>query len=68
MNAITFHVPDETSEKIREIADARGVSVDALLSDFTADMVKQYEAHQIYLEMAQQGETEVDEALTLLRR
>lgn len=68
MNAITIQVPDDMQEKVRQIADAEGMSVDALLADYTAHMVRSYEARKLYLEMKVQGETEVEKALELLRR
>jgi len=68
MNAVTFHVPDSIQQKIEEIADAQGVSVEILLGDVTAQMVEQFEARKLFLEMAKQGESEIDEAIALLRR
>ena len=68
MNAITFHVPDDVQATIREIAASQGLSVDSLLAEYTTHMVRQYEAHKRFLEMARRGETEVEEALELLRR
>jgi hypothetical protein len=68
MNAVTFHVPDTIQQKIEEIADAQGVSVETLLGDVAAQMVEQFEARKLFLEMAKQGENEVEEALALLRR
>lgn len=68
MNAVIFHVPDNIQKKIEEIADAQGVSVDILLGDVTAQMVEHFEARKLFLEMAKQGESEVEEALALLRR
>lgn len=68
MNAVTFQVPDSIHQKIEEIADAKGVSIETLLGDVATKMVEQFEAHQLFLEMAKQGEREVDEALALLRR
>ncbi|MBX9458828.1 MAG: hypothetical protein KL863_23850 [Rhizobium sp.] len=68
MNAITFHLPPEVQRKIREIAEAEGMSIDVLLGDFAAHMVKQYEGQQLFLEMSNAGAPEVDKALELLRR
>jgi predicted transcriptional regulator len=68
MNAITIHVSDDMQEKVRQIADAEGLSVDFLLSEFTSHMIKQYEARKLFLEMKAQGEGEVEKALELLRR
>lgn len=68
MNAITIHVSDDMQEKVRQIADAEGVSIDTLLGDFTSHMIKQYEARKLFLEMKARGEGEVEKALELLRR
>lgn len=68
MNAITIHVPEDLQEKMQEIADAEGMSLDALLVDYSAHMIKHYEANKLFLEMKARGETEVDKALELLRR
>lgn len=68
MNAITIHMPEDLQEKMREIATAEGMSMDALLVDYSAHMIKHYEARKRFLEMKARGETEVDKALELLRR
>jgi hypothetical protein len=68
MNAITFHVPESVQEKIREIADSQGTSVDSLLGEFTIHMIREYEARQLFLQMKERGQTEVEAALELLRR
>ena len=68
MNAITIHVPEDLKIKMLEIADAEGLSLDALLIDYSAHMIKHYEARKLFLEMKASGETEVEKALELLRR
>ena len=68
MNAITIHMPEDLQEKMQEIAAAEGMSVDALLVDYSTHMIKHYEARKWFLEMKARGETEVDKALELLRR
>ena len=68
MNAITIHVSDDMQEKMQRIADAEGVSLDALLGEFTSHMIKQYEARELFLEMQATGAGEVEKALELLRR
>ncbi|MDB5550697.1 MAG: hypothetical protein JWL86_681 [Rhizobium sp.] len=68
MNAVTFQVPDSIQQKIEEIANAKGVSVETLLGDVATQLVEQFEARKLFLEMANQGENEVEEALALLRR
>ena len=68
MNDITFHVPDDIRNRIEKIAREKGVTIDSLLAEMTAHAVEEFEAYQQFLEMARQGEDEVEEALELLRR
>lgn len=68
MNAITFHVPDDVQATIREIAAAQGLSVDALLAEYTTHIAKEYQARKRFSDLARRGENEVAEALALLRR
>lgn len=68
MNAITFNVPENIRSRIETIAKEKGVTVDSLLGEMTTHAVEEFEAYQHFLEMARQGEGEVEEALELLRR
>jgi hypothetical protein len=67
VNALTFNVPDEILKRIDKIAADKGVTIEDLLGEMTAHAVEEFEAHQMFLEMARQGEGEVEEALKLLR-
>ena len=68
MNAIVIPVSQDTAEKVARIAGERGVSVETLMSDVAVHMVEQFETHKLYLQEAERGQHEIDEALELLRR
>ncbi|CZT35270.1 hypothetical protein [Rhizobium sp. 9140] len=68
MNAIVIPVSSETAEKVARIADERGVTVEALMSDVAIHMAKQFETYELYREQAERGRHEVDQALGLLKR
>jgi hypothetical protein len=68
MNALTVELSSEVHEKVEFIAAERGVSPERLLSEMTAEMVKQHEVYRVFEEMAACGRAREAEALDFLRR
>jgi predicted transcriptional regulator len=68
MNALTVELSSEVHEKVDLIAAEKGVTPEHLLSEMTAEMVMQHDAHRLFLEMAERGKGREEEALALLQR
>jgi len=68
MNAVTLNIPEEIHRKVNEIAAERGLRPEDLLADMAERMVREYDAHQAFMEMAAQGKSDVDAAVRLLNR
>ncbi|MDF1635734.1 hypothetical protein, partial [Mycoplana sp. MJR14] len=68
MNAVTLKIPDDVHRKVNEIAAERGLRPEDLLADMAERMVREYDAHQAFMEMADQGKSDVDAAVKLLNR
>lgn len=68
MTMLSFHVSKDVEKKVADIAAESGRSVEDLLSDMTARMVRDFEARQTFEAMSERGRGEVDKALDLLRK
>jgi predicted transcriptional regulator len=68
MNAITIPLSPDTAEKVARIACERGVSVETLMSDVAMHLVQQFDTYTLYLQEAERGQHEVDQALEMLKR
>jgi predicted transcriptional regulator len=68
MTMLSFQVSKDVEKKVADIAAESGRTVEDLLSDMTARMVRDFEARQTFETMAQRGRGEVDNALDLIRK
>ncbi len=68
MNAIVVQIPDEVEGTLQEIAATKGMTIESLLAEASADMVRQYEGYKLFLEMKEKGKGRVEEGLALLRK
>ncbi|MDM9628197.1 hypothetical protein QTL95_20090 [Rhizobium sp. S152] len=66
MTMLSFQVSKDVEKKVADIAAESGRTVEDLLSDMTARMVRDFEARQTFETMAERGRGEVDKALDLL--
>lgn len=66
MNAIVVQIPDDVQVKLEEIATTKGQTVETLLAEASADMVRQYEGYKVFLEMSERGQGRTEEGLALL--
>jgi cysteinyl-tRNA synthetase len=65
---LSFQVSPEMQDKIARMAAESGLTIENLLEDMTARMVKDFEAYKTFEAMAKRGQGEVEKALELLRR
>lgn len=68
MTMLSFQVSKDVEKKVANIAAESGRSVEDLLSDMTARMVRDFEARQTFEAMSERGRGEIDQALELLRK
>ncbi|MBO9124427.1 MULTISPECIES: hypothetical protein [unclassified Rhizobium] len=68
MTMLSFPVSKDVEKKVADIAAESGRTVEDLLSDMTARMVRDFEARQTFEAMSERGRGEVDQALDLLRK
>jgi predicted transcriptional regulator len=68
MTVLSFQVSPDVEKKIADIASESGKSVDDLLGETTARMVRDFEAHQTFTAMVDCGRGEIDQALELLSK
>lgn len=68
MTTLSFQVSKDVEKKVADIAAESGRTVEDLLSDMTARMVRDFEARQTFEAMSERGRGEVDKALDLLRK
>jgi predicted transcriptional regulator len=66
MTVLSFQVSPDVEKKIADMANESGKTVDDLLGEMTARMVRDFEARQTFETMAGRGHGEIDQALELL--
>jgi len=68
MTMLSFQVSKDVEKKVADIAAESGRTVEDLLSDMTARMVRDFEARHTFETMSERGRGEVDKAPELLRK
>ena len=66
MSALTVRLPDDTHERLRELARHRGVSVSKLMEGLSTIAVAQHDAETLFRALAAQGS--VEEELRVLEK
>lgn len=66
MSTLTVRLPDETAERLQELARRRGMSVNKLFEEMTVQAIAAFDAETRYRAMASRGDPE--RALAILDR
>ena len=66
MGTLTIRVPNDTHERLRRLADARGVSVNKLIEDLSTAALAEFDAETRFRIRAARGST--SEGLRLLEK
>ena len=66
MGTLTIRVPDGTHERLRRLAEARGVSVNKLIEEFSTAALAEFDVETRFLARAARGS--VKTGLALLRK
>ena len=68
MNAVTIEISPEKQDVIAQIAKQRGMSVEHLFASMTDKLISEFEAQSEFRRLTEQGRSEVETAIQLLRR
>ena len=67
MSALTLRLPDHKHERLKAMAEQRGVSLARLLDELTTQALVEFDTETRYLARAQNGSNRVERGLELLR-
>lgn len=68
MSALTLRLPDEKHQRLKEMAQQRGQSVNRLLDEVTTLMLAEFDAETRFILRARQGTGKKDRGLALLAK
>lgn len=66
MSTLTIRLPDDTAERLKKLARARGISVNKLMEEMSTQALAAFDAETRFQAMAARGNTE--KALDILDR
>jgi hypothetical protein len=66
MTIVNLTIPVDIENKVGLIADERGISIDALISELATSLVTEHDAHMRYLQRIELGKGREQDALSLL--
>ena len=66
MSTLTIRLPDDTAERLRSLAKARGLSVNKLMEELSTQAIAAFDAENRFRAMARHGDLE--EARRILDR
>ncbi len=64
MRTLTIRLPDDTAQRLKQLAASRGLSVNKLFEEMSARMLSAWDAENHFRVMAAQGD--VEDALRVL--
>lgn len=68
MSALTLRLPDEKHQRLKEMAQQRGQSVNRLLDEVTTLMLAEFDAETRFILRARQGVGKKDRGFALLAK
>lgn len=66
MSTLTIRLPDDTAQRLKSLAQSRGLSVNKLLEEFSVQAIAAFDAESRFRAVAASGSPE--QALTILDR
>ncbi len=66
MSTLTIRLPDDTAERLRSLARSRGLSVNKLVEEMSAQALAAWDTESRFRTLAAQGD--VEQALSILDR
>ncbi len=68
MSALTLRLPDHKHERLKAMAEQRGVSLARLLDELTTQALVEFDTETRFMLRAQRGSQQVEHGLALLRK
>lgn len=68
MSALTLRLPDHKHERLKAMAEHRGVSLARLLDELTTQALVEFDAETRFKLRAQRGSNQLERGLALLRQ
>ncbi|MBX9612350.1 MAG: toxin-antitoxin system HicB family antitoxin [Burkholderiales bacterium] len=68
MSALTLRLPDHKHERLKAMAEQRGVSLARLLDELTTQALVEFDTETRFMLRAQRGSQQVERGLALLRK
>ena len=68
MSALTLRLPDHKRERLKAMAEQRGISLARLLDELTTQALVEFDAETHFMVRAQRGANRVERGIELLRK
>lgn len=68
MSALTLRLPDHKHERLKAMAEQRGVSLARLLDELTTQALVEFDTETRFMLRAQRGANRVERGIELLRK
>lgn len=68
MSAITLRLPDDKHQRLKNLAEQRGVSVNQLLNDVTTSLLTEFDAEVRFRVRAERGANKTERGIELLQK
>lgn len=68
MSAITLRIPDDKHQRLKNLAEQRGVSINQLLNDVTTSLLTDFDAEVRFRVRAERGSGKTERGIELLQK
>ena len=68
MSALTLRLPDHKCERLKAMAEQRGISLARLLDELTTQALVEFDTETRFMARAQRGSNRLERGLALLRK
>ena len=68
MSALTIRLPDDKHQRLKELSQRRGVSINRLIDEMTTLMLAEFDAETRFRLLAERGQGKTERGLELLAK
>lgn len=68
MSAITLRLPDDKHQRLKNLAEQRGMSINQLLNEMTTSLLADFDAEVRFRVRASKGSDKTDRGIELLKK
>jgi predicted DNA-binding protein len=68
MSALTLRLPDHKHERLKAMAEQRGISLARLLDELTTQALVEFDTETRFMQRAERGSNRVERGFELLRK